>query len=195
MFQIVAGIVLQELVEIGDDGAVRQHHFETEHQRARHAVADDAVAAGIGGKISADRTRAARSQIERKEESGFVSGFLNRLQRRAGLDGHGRAGVIDLLDADHALQRNRDPSRLGRGAAAQAGQSALRHERQPCLAAGYDGLRYAGSIQRPNHRDRRLRQARAPVVAIAGGNLSARQHGLRAKPEPQCAEQFFGWFG
>ncbi len=176
MLQIVAGIVLQQLVEVGDDGAVRQHHFEAKHQFARHAVTDDAIAAGIGGKIAADRAGAARSQIERKEEAGFIRGLLNRLQRRAGLHRHGRAGAIDLLDADHSLQRNGDPAWLRCGTAAQAGQSALRHERQLRLAACRDRLRYAGRVQRPNHRDRCLRQARAPVVAIAGGNVGADQH-------------------
>jgi len=48
LLQVVARVVLHHLVQAGDDGAVGQHPFEPEHQLARHAVADHAIAAGVG---------------------------------------------------------------------------------------------------------------------------------------------------
>ena len=192
MLQIVAGIVLHQLVEAGDDGAVGQHDFEAEHQFARHAVADHAVAAGIGREIAADRAGAARAEIERKEEAGLVGGLLDRLQRRARLHRHRHRGAIDLLDAGHALQRDRDPAGFGRGTAAEPGQAALRHEGQARLPAGHDRIGDALRIERPDHCERRLRQARAPVVAIARGHVAAGQHGCGTELVTQGGEQWLG---
>ena len=54
VFQIVAGIVLLQLVEIVEHAAVGQHHFEAEHELARDAIGERAGAARIGRKIAAD---------------------------------------------------------------------------------------------------------------------------------------------
>ena len=52
--------------------------------------------------------------------------------------------------------------------------------------------RYAGGIDRPHDGERRLRQARAPVVAIARRDVVAEQNGLGAKLPLQLAERFPG---
>ncbi|MGY4599170.1 hypothetical protein ACVWXL_006916 [Bradyrhizobium sp. GM22.5] len=192
MLQIVAGIVLHQLVEASDDGAVGQHDFEPEHQFARHAIADHAIAAGIGREVAADGAGAARAEIERKEEAGFVGCHLDRLKRRACFHRHRHRGVIDLLDPAHALERDRDPACFRRCAAAQPSQSALRHERQMRLPAGQNRVGHALRIDRADHRERRLRQARAPVVAIARGHVRANEHGGRAEAVAQGAEQLGG---
>jgi hypothetical protein len=44
--------------------------------RARHAVANDAIAAGVGGDVAADLTGAARAEIDRIEEARFPRGLL-----------------------------------------------------------------------------------------------------------------------
>ena len=104
LLQVIARIVLQHLVERGDDGAVGQHGLESQHLLARHAVADDADAAGIGGEIAADLAGAARAEIERKEEPGFGCGLLAVLERRSGLHRHGGGGRVDLLDAARGVR-------------------------------------------------------------------------------------------
>ena len=54
ILQVVAGIVLLQLVEIVQHAAVGQHHFEAERMRARDAMRERRGAAGIGGEIAAD---------------------------------------------------------------------------------------------------------------------------------------------
>ena len=81
VFQVVAGIVLLELVEIVEDAAVGQHHFEPERMRARDAVGDRGGAAGIGGKVAADGAGALRRQQLRIEPVG------RRLRPRARVAG------------------------------------------------------------------------------------------------------------
>ena len=95
MLQIIAGVVLDQLVEAGHDRAVGQYHFETEHEFARHAIADHAIAAGIGGEIAADRARSARTEIEREKHAAFVGRLLNGLERGSGAHRHGGACRID----------------------------------------------------------------------------------------------------
>ena len=61
---------------------------QVEHPRGllvADAVADDAVAAGIGRDIAADGATAARAEIERKHHAVLLDPLLELLQRRAGL--------------------------------------------------------------------------------------------------------------
>ena len=62
VFQIVAGIVLLQLVEVVENAAVGQHHLDPEHVRPRDAVGKRGGAAGIGRKIAADGAAAFRRQ-------------------------------------------------------------------------------------------------------------------------------------
>ena len=58
VFQIVAGVVLLQLVEVVEDAAIGQHDFDAECVRARDAVGKRGDAARIGGEIAADRAGA-----------------------------------------------------------------------------------------------------------------------------------------
>ncbi len=82
LLQIVARIVLDEVVERRHHRSVRQHRFQTQHQIAHHSVADDAIAAGIGGNVSADGCRTARAKIERKKQVLAVGRFARRFAIR-----------------------------------------------------------------------------------------------------------------
>ncbi len=128
LLQVVARIVLQHLVERGDDGPVGQHGLEAQHLLARHAVADDADAAGIGGEIAADLAGAARAEIEREEEPGFGRGLLAGLERRSGLHRHGGRGRVDLLDAGEAFEADDDLAAGRIAAAREARHAALRDD-------------------------------------------------------------------
>ncbi len=89
VLEVVAGIVLLQLVEIVQHAAVGQHDFEAERMRARDAVGDRRGAAGIGRKIAADGAAAFRRQKLRIEPVGFSRRFARALQRDAGFHRHG----------------------------------------------------------------------------------------------------------
>ena len=67
VLEIVAGVVLLELVEIVQHAAVGQHHFDAERMRARDAMGERGGAAGIGREIAADGAGAFRGQQLRIE--------------------------------------------------------------------------------------------------------------------------------
>ena len=48
ILQVVAGIVLLQLVEVVEHPTVRQHHFETKHMRARNTVCDGGYTTSVG---------------------------------------------------------------------------------------------------------------------------------------------------
>jgi hypothetical protein len=105
VLQVIAGVVLDHLVEGGDHRPVRQHPLRAEHQGAHHAVPVDAVAAGVGRGDAAHLRGSAPAKIEREEEADRLGGVLGRLQRHASLECHGGRVDVDLLDLTHGLQR------------------------------------------------------------------------------------------
>ena len=108
VLQVVAGIVLLQLVEIVQHAAVGQHHFEAERMRARDAVGDRRGAAGIGREIAADGAGAFRRQQLRIEPVGRGRRFARALQRDAGLARHGVGDRIDLADLVEPRERQHD---------------------------------------------------------------------------------------
>ena len=65
--QVVAGVVLLQLVEVVQDAAVGQHHLEAERMRARDAVGQRRGAAGVGREVAADGAASLRRQQLRIE--------------------------------------------------------------------------------------------------------------------------------
>nr|WP_235983680.1 hypothetical protein [Bradyrhizobium australiense] len=63
-----AGVVLDVFAQALQNGAVGGD-LEAENQVTRHAVADDAVAAGIVRDVAADGATAARAEVERKHQA------------------------------------------------------------------------------------------------------------------------------
>ena len=142
VFQVVAGIVLFQLVEIVEHAAVGQHHFETERVRARDAVGQCSRAAGIGGKIAADGAGAFRRQELRIEPVDCGRGFARALQGDAGLAGDGVRGRIDLADAVEPVERQHDLVVVRNLPADQAGIAALRHDRRFRRVGEFEDRRY-----------------------------------------------------
>ncbi len=75
---------------------------------ARHAEADDAIAAGIGGKVAADQAGIAGAEIEPEEQPCIFCGPLRDAERNAGLYRHRCHHGVDLLDRIHAVERQRN---------------------------------------------------------------------------------------
>ena len=99
--QAIAGVVLAQPAQPVPDRAVGQHHLQPEHQVARVAVAHRVVATGVGGQHAADLRAALRRDRQRQQAAGISRCDLRRLQRDAGLDGHGQ---IDRVDRTHTVQ-------------------------------------------------------------------------------------------
>jgi hypothetical protein len=74
------------------------------------------------------------------------------------------------------LERQRHPAVFRPGATAQAGQAALRNNRQAGLTARHERSRDAPGIHWPHHRQRMRRRLGAPVVAVALGHLVTKEH-------------------
>ena len=154
VLQIVAGIVLFQLVEIVEHAAVGQHHFEAERVRARDAVGQCSRAAGIGGKIAADGAGAFRRQELRIKPVDFGRGLPRALQGDAGLAGDGVRGRIDLADAVEAVERKDDFVVVRNLPADQAGIAALRHDRRRRRVGEFEDRRHFRDRRRPQHHRR-----------------------------------------
>src|SRR3546814_13638080 len=68
LLQIIAGVILDHLVQRRNHPAIGEHGLDAEHLFAHHAIADDAHAAGVGRGIAAELARTAPAKIERKGE-------------------------------------------------------------------------------------------------------------------------------
>ena len=143
LLEVVTGVVLDHPVERRDHGAVGEHGLEAQHHLAHHAVADHAIAAGIGRGIAADRRRTPRAEIEREHETFAFRRVVNLLQRSARLDLHRAAERVDGLDAIHALEGKPDFAGACDRALYEAGEATHRHDR---LAGRIAGSEHAGNV-------------------------------------------------
>ena len=152
VFQVIAGVVLDHLVQAREHRAVGQHGLQAEYRIAGHAVADRPVAAGVGRHVAADRAGAAGAEVEREEQSLGFGRLLDALQRGAGLNRHRPAHRVDLLDVRHSLQGDGDFEITGDAAAHETGQPALRHHRLARAVAGRESRRELLRGAWPKHR-------------------------------------------
>ena len=161
VLEVVAGVVLLELVEVVEHAAVGEHHLDAERVRARDAVGERGGAAGIGREIAADGAGALRRQQLRIEPVDFGGGLARPLQGHAGLAGDGVGDGIDLADAVEPVERQHELAVLRRLSADQAGIAALRHDGGPGLVCELEDGRDLGDRARPQH------QRRMPVEHVA----------------------------
>ena len=127
-----------------------------EHQVARHAVAHDIQAAGVGRQVAADLAAALRAQAQGKEALGGIRGLLHAREHAAGLGRHGEIIGVDAADAIQPAQRQQQlASRLiGGSTAAVAGVASLRHQADALLVAPADDARHLCDIARQGDRQR-----------------------------------------
>ena len=108
MRERVAGNVLDVLAARPDDRAVRQDDFQTEHGVARLAVFDAAQAARIGAEIPADRAHLVRRGIRRVEQPLGRHSLLEIGVDDPGLGENAEVVLVDLEDAIHLRERDRE---------------------------------------------------------------------------------------
>ena len=106
--QIVAGVVLLQLVEPVQHASVGKHDFKAEHKVARDAVSERAGAAGIGREVAADGATALGAERQRKQAVDLRGGLLRLGQDDAGFAGHGVGGGVDFADAVEPRERERE---------------------------------------------------------------------------------------
>ena len=164
---------------------VREHGLEPEHKVAHHAEADHLIAAGVGRDVAADRARAARAEIERKEIARVGSRLLDGLQRRACAHRHRLRGAIDLLYTGEPLERDRDLAVLRRRAAREAGEAALNYDALPRAVAFAQDRGDVLGRSGPQHGARRARVLVAEVDAVTYVDGAAREHLVRAETVAQ----------
>ena len=106
--EVVAGVVLAQARESVEHLPVGQHDLETEHEFARHAVAQRIQAAGVGREVAADLAAALGAERQRKETVGPLGRGLHVGENAAGLGDHREIGGIHFADAVQAPQRKHD---------------------------------------------------------------------------------------
>ena len=176
LLQIIAGIVLDQLVQRRHHGAIGQHHLKAQHMVARHAIAHHPVAAGIGGEISADLARVARPEIEAEQQIMGPGRGLRSSQRDTGLNRHRRHDGIDLFDDIHPVERQRHSIRKGQRTAGKPGETALRYDGD---AEAMADLRRGGDFRRgprPHQCQWPHRAEPTPIPVIALRNLITEVH-------------------
>jgi hypothetical protein len=96
---------------------------------ARHPVADDLDAAGVGGDVAADLAGTARGEIDREHQATIGCVRLDLRGDNTGLDGDHPVDGLEIQDTVHPLARDDDFSGGGDGAAAQPRPAARGNER------------------------------------------------------------------
>ena len=154
VFQVVAGIVLLQFVEVIEHAAIRQHHFEAQRVRTRNAVSDGRGAAGIGGEVAANGASAFGGKELRIEPVDRGGRFARALQGDAGLAGDGVGGRIDFADAVEPIEREHDLVVMRDLAADEAGIAALRHDGRCGVVGEHEDRGHFGNRSRAEHHRR-----------------------------------------
>ena len=177
LLQVVAGVVLAQAAQAVPNTPVGEHDFEPEHQIARVAVAKHRGAAGVGGKIPADRTTSFGSERQREEKPRIRGLGLHGCERHAGLDSHRRIFGVDRAHAVQPREHEHDliAARIGRRASAQPRVAPLWHHRNGVLGAdAHDRRNFRG-------RSRTHDRARASAVALSPVGHEGQDVGVRGK--------------
>jgi hypothetical protein len=185
LLEVVACVVLAQAAQSVPDASVGQHHFQAQAEFAGVAVAQHLHAAGIGRQVAADGGAAFGGEREREQAVGLARRFLHGMQSATGLDGDGIVVGIDGADAVEARQHHHHLAADRRGAAAQPGIAALRHNARPGVGAGADHRGNFLGAAGQHHATRVAGVAAAPVGAEGGHVVRLRQHARRTDDAAQ----------
>ncbi len=148
--QVVTRVVLAQRLETVEHPAVGQHDFETEHEVAHHAVAQDGGAAGIRRQVAAELTRAFRAEAHRKQSIDRRCRRLDFGENATGFGDHRVIRRIERADATHACKRQHDLRAVAarRRSTAVTRVAADRHDADARLVAQlHDGRDLLGRVR------------------------------------------------
>ena len=164
--------------------AVGHHDLERQHRLAGLAVLDAAQPAGVGAEVPADRAHLERRRIGRVEQPVRRHGRLQRRVDDAGLDHRDEVLAVDLDDAVHRGEGDRQSALDAGRAAGQPGPGAARHDRDAELAGEPHHGGHLGRLGRQDHGSRQARlqigglvEAVRLAIGLVGQHPEARELG------------------
>ena len=86
-------------LQLSQQLAAWQHHFQAQHQIAHGAVAHHVHATGVAGQVAADLAGTLAGEAQRKQPINFRRRLLHRLQYATGLHRNRVIGQIQLANA------------------------------------------------------------------------------------------------
>ncbi|MNV42742.1 hypothetical protein D3C71_1344270 [compost metagenome] len=192
LLQVNATIVLTQRRQAIPDRAIRQYHFETQHQFAGHAVTQNVDAASIGGDVAADAAAALRAERQRKEHSLVLNRILEFRQNAAGFNDSRKIVAVYGADGVHALkaQHNLTLRRIGNAAEHQSGIAALGNDGEIEFGAGANGVGDFLGRSGADHGHGRTCDVAVPVAAITQHVFLRCQQQSLAQPVLQREPQF-----
>ena len=131
--QVVPARALDELAARAQHLAIGQHHFESEHVMAGHAVANGPHAAGVGGHVPAERA-ALLARGDGVDEAERRELAVELLERHARLHDGDLVLGIDLADALHAVEGQQDAVGHRDRRPGKTGAAATGNDRHPVFA-------------------------------------------------------------
>ena len=149
MAEGVAGDVLDVAAAGADDGAVGEDDLEPQDGVAGLAVLHAAQAAGVRAEVPADRALLVAGGIRGVEEAPLGDGLLERRIDDSGLDDRDKVALVDLDDAVHPREGDRQGALDAGGSSAEARAGAARDDRHAMAR---------GELHDPGHLCRLRRQ-------------------------------------
>ena len=128
MSQIVAGVVLGQILVQIQHIALTGDHFQAGNPVPAHAPANHLDAAGIGGQVATELARPGGGKIHRIVQTVFLGEGLQLLGHHPGLATHGAITGVEIQNLVHVVERYHHFAIGGHGACTQAGTSARRYQ-------------------------------------------------------------------
>ncbi|CAB5025931.1 unannotated protein [freshwater metagenome] len=170
--EVVAGVVLEQALEVGDHRAIGQHRLDAGELGAGHAVGDDVDSTGVRRDGAADRRRVARGEVDPVHPAGRGGVALHVAEEGAGAGRELAGELIDLADVREPAQGDDDGQAHGAGvsgrdsAADEAGVAALRQDRDVRYGAGSDNPGDLGGRAGPYDCKARTGEPAGPVGGV-----------------------------
>jgi hypothetical protein len=99
---VIAGVVLAQRPERGEDASIGKRHLQSQHELAHHSVTHHVDAAGVGGEVAAQLTGSLRAETQGKEALRLVRGPLDVREHAAGFGDHRVIARVEAADAVQA---------------------------------------------------------------------------------------------
>ena len=122
--------------------AVGQHHLHAQHVVGRHTVVEAVRPAGVFGRVASDGAGLLARRVGRIEQPVLRRNQGQLLVDHARLDQGGHGDLVDLQDAAHAGDLQRDSAADGHRAAGQASAGSARHDRDVVSGRDLDHRRH-----------------------------------------------------